>query len=176
MSPGFPLTPEQLYGMLQEQGIDYTLTHHKPLMTVEDARSIRSESETDQGQIKNLFLKNKKGAMWLLTLHENREINLKEVATALGARRFSFCNAERLMTYLGVTPGAVSPLALINDVGTEVNFFIDEFLLESDMIHVHPLHNQATVGIGVREMLDFLSSQGHAHRVLPRDLSSLLTA
>jgi Ala-tRNA(Pro) deacylase len=168
-----PLTPEQLYRMLDDQGIDYELAHHKPLMTVEDARSIRSGADTDEGQIKNLFLKNRKGAMWLLTLHENRAIDLKQTASALGAKRFSFCSADRLMQYLGVTAGAVSPLALLNDTNAEVSFYVDEALLGDRAIHVHPLHNQATVSLDVSDMLEFLAGHGHDFRVLPLDLTDL---
>lgn len=101
---------KELFVLLDKEKIDYTVTHHKSLMTVEDARSIRADDESDEGQIKNLFVKNKKGKMWLFTLHENRKIDLKQTALDIGARRFSFCSAERLMEYLGVIPGAVSPL------------------------------------------------------------------
>ena len=163
-----PLTSEQLYGMLDQAGISYRVLHHAPLMTVEDARAIRGEHETGEGQIKNLFLKNKKGKMWLLTLHEDRVIDLKQAAIDIGAKRFSFCSPDRLMTYLGVVPGAVSPFGLLNDHNRQVTFYIDEALLEHEEVHAHPLDNRITVSIGTRDLLQFLEQRGYPHEVLPR--------
>ena len=114
---------DELFALLDHENIVYQITHHKPLMTVEDARSIRVDSESDHGQIKNLFVRNKKGKKWLLTLHENRQIDLKQTALNIGAQRLSFCNADQLMSYLGVVPGAVSPLGLLNDTNCEVEFY-----------------------------------------------------
>ncbi len=168
MNISLPLTSEQLYDMLDQAEINYRVLHHAPLMTVEDARAIRGEDETEEGQIKNLFLKNKKGKMWLLTLHEDREINLKQAAIDIGAKRFSFCSAERLMTYLGVVPGAVSPFGLLNDHNREVTFYIDETLLEHQEVHAHPMDNRITVSIGTRDLLRFLDEHGYPHEVLPR--------
>ena len=167
MNISAPLTSEQLYAMLDQAGIKYRVQHHAPLMTVEDARDIRADDETEEGQIKNLFLKNKKGKMWLLTLHENREINLKQVAIDIGAKRFSFCSADRLMTYLGVVPGAVSPFGLLNDHNREVTFCIDETLLKHSEIHAHPMDNRITVSIGTEDLLSFLEKNGCSYEVLP---------
>ena len=160
------LTSDELFSQLDEFGIPYTVTRHRPLMTVEDAKAIRTYSDSDQGQVKNLFVKNKKNKMWLLTVHEDRQINLKETAMALGARRFSFCSPERLMEYLGVIPGAVSPLALLNDINQEVAFYIDARLLKDPVLHVHPLDNRITVSIGTQDLLEFLSHHGHPHETL----------
>ena len=163
---GKPLTSEAVLELLNTAELEYRVTHHKPLMTVEDAKSIRSGAESEVGQIKNLFVRNKKRKMWLLTLHEDRKIDLKQTAVQIGAGRFSFCSSERLMQYLGVIPGAVSPLALLNDVGCEVEFYVDEELLGHPVLHVHPLDNRSTVTIGCKTMLDFLGKRGHPHRVL----------
>lgn len=167
---------EQLYHLLDSSGIEYSVLHHKPLRTVEDAKSIRAALESDEGQIKNLFLKNKKGEMWLLTLHEDREIHLKQAAMEIGAKRFSFCSAERLMRYLGVVPGAVSPFGLLNDVEGKVKFYIDEGLLGHKMIHAHPMDNRITVSIGTIDMLNFLQSQGHPYDILPSSFGSPATS
>ena len=108
------LTSETLYQLMDAEGLEYDVTEHPPLMTVEESRSIRGQLESAEGHIKNLFLRNKKGKMWLLTVHEDRKIDLKATAAQLAAGRFSFCSPERLMTYLGVKPGAVTPLAMLN--------------------------------------------------------------
>ena len=168
-----PYDAEGVLALLDEADIDFDLMHHKPLMTVEDARSIRSEFEGDEGQIKNLFLKNKQGDMWLLTCHESRELDLKQVARALGTRRFSFGSPERLMQYLGVRPGAVSPLGLVNDSRAEVRFYLDETLLEHEMIHVHPLDNAQTVSLKRTDLVRFLEGRGHSVNLLPLELPAV---
>ena len=164
------VSPELLLQMLDESGIKYRLIHHAPLYTVADAKSIRTELDGDEGQIKNLFVKNKKGKMWLLTLHEGRKIDLKETAIYLGAGRFSFCSVDRLMAHLGVSPGAVSPLGLINDTENLVTFYIDEALLSHAVLHVHPLDNRMTVSIGTTDLLEYLKQKGHDYHILPSSL------
>jgi Ala-tRNA(Pro) deacylase len=133
-------------------------------MTVEDAKALRTGFDSE-GHIKNLFLRNKKGKMWLFTLHEDTTIDLKQTAIAIGARRFSFGSPERLMEYLGVTPGAVSPFALLNDVHCEVEFYIDAILMEHSVIHAHPLDNRITVTLEREQLLQFLRSHDHPHKV-----------
>ena len=168
MQPDPPFTCSILLNLLDEENIAYQCVSHPPLMTVADAKAIRVLDKSGQGQVKNLFLKNKKGRMWLLTLHEDRKIDLNETARRIGTRRFSFCSRERLMQYLGVEPGAVSPFGLLNDVQHEVEFYIDEILLDHSVIHVHPLDNTKTVTMGTRDLLEFLKRHGHPFNVLER--------
>lgn len=165
------LTPERVYRLLDAESLAYRVIHHKPLMTVADAQSVREPGESGAGHIKNLFLRDKKGNLWLLTLGEERAIDLKQAAHYLGARRLSFCSAERLYRHLGVMPGAVSPFALLNDRDRAVRFFVDEALLGHDLIHAHPLDNRATVTLARADLLDLLARHGHPYRELPLDLA-----
>ena len=103
--------------------------------------------------------------MWLLTLHEDTKIDLKSTAELLGAKRFSFCSEDRLMEYLGVKPGAVSPLGLLNDQECEVTFYIDEVLINHPVIHVHPLVNTKTVTMKTIDLLELLAKHGHDYQV-----------
>ena len=105
--------PEDLFRRLEELGISTKTIEHPPVFTVDEAKALRGEIEGCH--TKNLFLRNKKGAMWLLVCPEDRSVDLKSLATRLGTGRLSFGNAERLMDYLGVIPGAVSPFAILND-------------------------------------------------------------
>ncbi len=164
------LTPQQVYSLLDAENLEYRVVHHKPLMTVADAQSVREPGESGAGHVKNLFLKDKKENMWLLTLGEERVIDLKQAARYLGARRLSFCSAERLYRHLGVVPGAVSPFALLNDRARAVRFCVDETLLDHELIHAHPLDNRATVTLARADLLDFLARHGHPYRELPADL------
>ena len=111
--PDIPTSPEALLARLAALDIAAPTFSHAPVFTVEEAKLLREKQSG--AHIKNLFLKNKKGAMWLLTCQEDRAIDLKALGDFLGAGRLSFGSPERLLTYLGVLPGAVTPLAVIND-------------------------------------------------------------
>jgi Ala-tRNA(Pro) deacylase len=141
--------------------------HHPPVFTVEEAKALR-------GQIggchtKNLFLRNKKGAMWLVVCPEDRSIDLKSLATQLGAGRFSFCSADRLMKYLGVIPGAVSPLAILNDTGRKVRVVLDRALLSAEALNFHPLDNAMTTAIHPGDFVRFLEAELHPPNLLRLD-------
>lgn len=160
-----PMTSDALLEKLRRDGFDCPTVEHPPMFTVEDSKSLRVTPE-GRGDIKNLFLRNKKGQMWLVSCHEDRLIDLKRLAAGLGAGRFSFCSEQRLMHYLGVTPGSVSPLALINDTSRVVKFFIDRALLEVAEIYLHPLINTRTTTIRTADLLSFAISSGHPPGVL----------
>ena len=158
------MSSDVLLEMLDAEGIAHHTVDHPPMWTVEDAKALRAPS--DFGHTKNLFVRNKKGQMWLLTLHEDRKIDLKTAAKLVGTNRFSFASPQRLMHYLGVVPGAVSAFSLINDINRVVKFFIDEALMEDPKLHVHPLINTRTTTLDRLEMLGFLERKGYPHQVL----------
>jgi Ala-tRNA(Pro) deacylase len=160
-----PMTAEALLGQLRSLGISAPTIDHPPMVTVKDCKAMRV-TPGGAGDIKNLFVRNKKGQMWLITCQEDRQINLKTLAKALGAGRFSFASHQRLMLYLGVTPGAVSPLALVNDRHRSVTFVIDNALLACETIYLHPLDNTRTTAMASCDLLDFISQTGHpAHTI-----------
>ena len=109
--------------------------------------------------------------MWLITCSEDRRLDLPSLATRLQAGRLSFGSAERLMKYLGVIPGAVSPLALVNDSMGLVSFVIDEELMRQPMIHLHPLTNTQTTRIATRDLFRFVRHAGHPPLCLCLDSS-----
>jgi Ala-tRNA(Pro) deacylase len=130
------------------------------MFTVAESKKLRI-TPTRGSYTKNLFLRNKKGSMWLITCSEDRRLDLPSLADRLQAGRLSFGSADRLMRYLGVTPGAVSPLALINDSVESVSFIIEKELLRQPMIHLHPLINTQTTRIAIRDLLRFARYTGH---------------
>ena len=155
-----PASPDELLAILDQLGIDHTTIKHPPMFTVADSKKFRIKS-MHGSYTKNLFLRNKKGFMWLITCCEDRRLDFLSLATHLKAGRLSFGSADRLMKYLGVTPGAVSPLALINDSTQSVSFVIEEALLAQPMIHLHPLINTQTTQIAIRDLLGFARHTGH---------------
>ena len=155
-----PATTEGLFQRLGELGIDYQTVHHRPVFTVEEAKAVRAEMTG--GHTKNLFLRNKKGRMWLLVCDEERRLDLKEVGKRMGAGRFSFGSPSRLMQYLGVMPGAVTPFAVINDREGQVRLVLERSLLEIPELNFHPLDNSMTTRIASPDLVRFLESEDHA--------------
>jgi Ala-tRNA(Pro) deacylase len=163
-----PTTPERLLARLAELGIASRTVSHPPVFTVEQAKALRGE--LPGSHVKNLFLRNKKGVMWLIVAEEDRKIDLKALGERLGAGKVSFGSAERLMQYLGVLPGSVTPLGLINDKKAEVQVVIDKALMAHDPINVHPLTNERTTAIAAKDLLAFIEACGHRPQIL--DLGS----
>jgi Ala-tRNA(Pro) deacylase len=162
-----PLTSAELLVRLETLDIAHRTLAHAPVFTVSESRGLRVDFPG--GHSKNLFLRNKKGRMWLLTCLENRQIDLKELAERVGAGRFSFASAERLMRYLGVIPGAVTPFAMLNDHGGVVEMLLDAGLLEHDPLNFHPLDNAMTTAISATGLLRFLEHAAHPPQIVDLD-------
>lgn len=159
-----PTSPEALLERLAALGIATRTVSHPPLFTVEQSKALRGQ--LPGGHTKNLFLRDKKGRMWLVTCLEDRKIDLKTLEGALGSGRLSFGSAERLMTHLGIIPGAVTPFAVINDTAGQVQLVLDSALLEHDPLNFHPLDNARTTAISPAGLLKFLEAAGHPPRLL----------
>ena len=155
-----PADPETVLLFLKKHGLPSTTRDHPPMFTVADSQALRPPNVSG-GYTKNLFLRNRKGAMWLITCDENQSIDLRHLGAALGAGRLSFASPERLMRFLGITTGAVSPLALINDVTQNIHFAIDRSLLRHDQLHVHPLVNTLTTTLTTIGLVEFAMKTGH---------------
>ncbi len=106
--PPAPLTPDQLFARLDALGIAHRTYSHPPVFTVAEAAALRGT--LPGGHCKSLFLKDKKAGLWLVVALEERPIDLKRLAMALGAPRFSFGNPALLYEVLGVRPGSVTPV------------------------------------------------------------------
>ena len=162
-----PMTTEALLARLEALEIQSESVEHPPVFTVEEAKALRGE--LPGAHIKNLFLRNKKGAMWLVVALEDREVDLKGLAAALGAGRFSFGSADRLMKYLGVVPGAVTPFGVINDRGGAVQVVLDQGLMGRDPVNCHPLVNTMTTALSAEGLVHFLEAEGHPPAFLDFD-------
>jgi len=159
-----PTTPEQLLARLAALGIETRTVNHPPVFTVEESKALRGQ--LPGGHVKNLFLRDKKGALWLVVAEEDRRVDLKALAQRIGAGKVSFASPERLMRHLGVAPGSVTPFGLINDREVEVRVVIDEALLAQDPVNVHPLTNDRTTAIAPKDLLRFIEACGHRPQVL----------
>ena len=153
-----PATEDDLFARFDALGIAHRTTRHRPVFTVEEGADLKAQMPG--GHSKNLFLKDKKGAICLLCALGDTAIDLNAVSKVLGAGRFSFGSAERLKEYLGVEPGSVTIFALINDPDRRVTLVLDEGLLAHDPVNFHPLKNDANTAISPADLLKFIASLG----------------
>ena len=154
-----PTTPEKLLMLLDRLQIAYVMHRHPPLRTVDDSKAHR---ENMQGlHIKNLYLRDRKKQNFLLVVEEDRQIDMKSLNQKIGCERLSFGSADRLFEMLGVRPGAVSPLTLINDPDQKVHLALDTALRTNGMIYAHPLVNDITLGIEGSHLQQFFAYTGH---------------
>ena len=156
--------PDDLFAFLDRLGIRHRTVQHPPLFTVEQSQSLRGQIAG--GHTKNLFLKDKRGALFLVTALEEAEIDLKSLHRQLGASgRFSFGSAEQMRATLGVEPGAVTPFGAINDRDRRVVVVLDQALMAHATINAHPLVNTMTTSIARDDLVKFLTETGHPPRI-----------
>ena len=155
-----PISSDAIIKQLDDWGIAYIRSNHVPLRPVEDSKKVQGQflsSEQGGGHIKNLYLRDNKKRNILLVAEQDRQIDLKTVHTKLETGRLSFGSAARLMENLGVRPGAVTPLSMINGVEAGVQLFIDSGLKSCQQIYVHPLVNDRTLGITLEDLEKFFN-------------------
>lgn len=153
-----------LLKLLDELGIAYQNLLHAAVFTVEESESLH---RTIPGtHTKNLFLKDKTGRFWLVTVEAHARVDLKALPAAIGAAKLSFGKAEDMERLLGVTPGAVTPLAAINDGGGIVTVVLDPAIAGAERANVHPLRNTATLGLAGADLVAALAAWGHAPMIV----------
>jgi Ala-tRNA(Pro) deacylase len=164
MNPAMPLSPDEFFAYLERLGIAHRTVRHPAVFTVEEARTLRGE--VAGAHTKNLFLRDKKGALFLVVALEDAAIELKSLHHRLGASgRFSFGSAELMREALGVEPGSVTPFAVINDETGRVTVILDAAMMAHEVLNFHPLVNTGTTTISRAGLLEFLQSTGHKPRI-----------
>lgn len=167
------LAEADLYALFDRLGLSHRGFAHGPAHTVADARAVRGPDMAG-GHAKNLFVKDRKGGLWLVVADEDTAVDLGAVEKHLGAPRLSFARPELMVEILGVTPGAVTPLALANPAAAAVRLILDTALLAHPVLHFHPLRNDRTTALSREDFLRFLDAVGHPPVVV--DLGALAAA
>ena len=146
---------------LHELNITYKEVTHTPVYTIEDMDNLGNVFEGAK-ICKNLFVRDQKGKRhFLIVVPEEKRVPLAEVTTKIGSTKLSFASEERLMKYLKLTPGAVTPLAVINDEANEVEVVMDESLKNEELLGVHPCVNTTTVLIKPQELERYITEAGN---------------
>ena len=150
---------DRLYADLDALGIAHRTYEHEAVFTVEE--SARLHVEIPGAHVKNLFLKDNGGRFWLVTVPADKRVALKALPDAIGCKRVSFGNADDMNRLLGVTPGSVTPVAAINDTGSEVTVVIDSVLAAASLVNLHPLRNTASTALSGAGLLAALHHWNH---------------
>ena len=136
---------EKVLNKLNELNISYKEVEHTPVYTIEDMDALGNIFENAK-ICKNLFVRDQKGKRhFLVVLPEEKRAPLADIAVKVGSTKLSFASPERLMKYLKLEPGAVTPLSVINDESSEVEVVFDEDLKKEELLGVHPCVNTATI-------------------------------
>ena len=160
-----------IFDRLVELEITFENHEHPPLRTVAESQLLRGE--LPGAHIKNLFLRDKKRHYFLVTVREEREVDLKWLRRTIGAQgTLSFGSADALADLLGVEPGAVTPLGIINDTEGVVTAFLDKALMTTDMVNVHPLRNDMTTTISATDLERFMISENHPPGIIDFDTAA----
>ena len=166
MKPKLTVADRQtLFARLEELGIASVTVEHEPVFTVGESQSLRER--LPGAHTKNLFLVDKDGRTALVVAKDDARVDLKLVAKRLALGRPSFGKPERLFELLGVTPGSVTPFALINDPEGRVAVAVDAALLAFAEVNFHPLENTATTRLATQDFLRFVRACGHEPLILP---------
>ena len=154
-----PLSSDNMLSQLDALGLKYQRFDHIPLFTVAESKQVRDgllRADQGGGHIKNLFMRDHKKQNYLVVFHEDREIALTDVASKIGAGRLSFGSPKRLLEILGVCPGAVTPLSMVNGANHNVKLYLDKYLQDAHYIYMHPLVNDRTIAMTPRDLEVFL--------------------
>lgn len=152
-------TREDLMARLAELEIEVSTVEHPPVFTVEESQALRGD--LPGGHTKNLFLKDKKGELWLVVCLEDRRVDLKALRKRLGAPQLSFGKPDLLIEVLGIEPGSVTPFSLMNDTEGRVTAVFDQGMMDLSPLNFHPLKNDATSQISPDDLLKFARATGH---------------
>jgi len=151
-------TRPDLIAFFDAHGIDHATTDHEAVFRVGEGEGIKDD--IPGAHTKNLFLKDAKGRLWLISAKDDTAIDLKRLHTVIGSARLSFGAAELMEKTLGVTPGSVTAFALINDAERAVTFVLDRRLAQAERVNFHPLVNTATTGVSQAGFAKFLQALG----------------
>ena len=143
-----------LLDWMADAGLAQTTRDHPPVFRVEEGLEIKAA--LPGAHTKNLFLKDKQGRLWLISARQDTVIDLKRAPAAIGSDRLSFGPEALMWSTLGVRPGAVTALGLINDVERQVTFVLDQRLWDADIVNFHPLTNSATTALDQAAFRGFL--------------------
>jgi len=149
---------EPLFALLDQLGVAHSTLEHPAVFHVGEGHEIKAA--LPGGHTKNLFLKDAKGRLWLVSALQDARIDLKALPAVIGSAKLSFGKPELMLETLGVTPGSVTAFALMNDTERRVTFVLDKALLAKEPLNFHPMINTATTAVSADGFRRFLEALG----------------
>ena len=158
---------EEVLKVLQDLDIHYELVKHEPVYTIEDMNNLDKDIFKGAEICKNLFLRDQKGKRhFLMVLCSEKKADMAKIQEQALSTRLSFASSERLMKYLKLEPGHVSPMGLINDEEKKVEVLIDKDLRDKPLLAVHPNTNEASLLITYEDLMKFIKSMGNEYEFI----------
>lgn len=162
-----PTSAASLLAHLADLGIAAHTVTHRPVFTVAESKFLRGQ--LPGGHCKSLFVRDKRGGLWLIVADEDTRVDLNGLARRLGAGRFSFASPEAMWARLGVRPGSVTPFGLINDRPPSVSVVLEARMMRQAPLHYHPLVNHMTTAIAPADLVRFIEAGGHRPQIVELD-------
>ena len=152
------MTKQETYEYLTAHGVDYEVIEHPAVFNMEEVEKLKLPHP--EADAKNLFVRDdKKLHYYMITVQGNKRVDLKQFRKQHGLRNFSFASADDLMEIMGLIPGAVTPLGLLNDQERKVELYLDAAF--SDLISIHPNDNTATVWMKTKDLIRIITEHGN---------------
>ena len=159
---------EKVLEKLKELNIEFKEVEHEPVFTIEDMDALGDVFEGAK-ICKNLFVRDQKGKRhFLIVVPEEKRVPLAELATKIGSTKLSFASEERLMKYLKLKPGAVTPLAVVNDENSAVEVYFDEELKKEKVLGVHPCVNTSTILISQENLEKYVTANNNKKKIMEK--------
>lgn len=167
-------TPPRLFALLDELAIKHQTVEHPPVFTVHD--TIDWQAIAPGLHCKNLFVENKNGERWLITMPAFERAEMNAIGKQLNSGRLSFCKPQTMVDVLGVTPGSATPLALMNATPATVKVALDHAVATAPSINVHPLHNAASTIMAGSDLMRFIRHLGFEPALIHTYSTQVFTA
>ena len=159
-----PASADDLYASFESLGIAWKTLQHPAVFRVDEGHEIKAAMPG--GHTKNLFLKDAKDQIWLISALGHAVIDLKRLHKVIGSARLSFGSAALLEEVLGVTPGSVTVFALVNDTARRVRLVLDRALFDHEIVNFHPLANTATTAVASRDLERWVRALGYDPQIV----------
>ncbi|MCK4499321.1 prolyl-tRNA synthetase associated domain-containing protein [Candidatus Babeliales bacterium] len=157
--------PEKaVFEFFKKHDIPFKNFEHNPVFTANE--KIELDEPVPGAHNKTLFLKNKKDQYWLVSILEHQRLDIKKLQELVESGKLSFASPELLLEKLGITPGSVTPFALMNRSSQGVSVILDEEMMKHKILNFHPMHNDMTTGISREDFLRFIKLCGHTPMVI----------
>ena len=154
---------QKIFDVMESMNVPYDVVEHQPVYTIEEMEAIEELNKNSKDLVvKNLFIRDDtKQRFFLIVLHKDKRVNLKELRQTLNSRPLTFASEKYLLKYLGLNTGAVSPFGVINDTDCTVEVVFDKDILAYERIGVHPNDNTATVWIRPQDLELIIKNHGN---------------